>query len=244
MEEQNVKQNKNELLNKLCKLQRPLMIGLLIVAIALLIYSFIFMTPFYDMYILDGRFLKANLENWGIDYTTLPEESYLYKGDTDRVIGISITYFTNFTREGGMQKFNHALFTLGIIGILLVGVLFIYRSQLRKRYYVTNFVVIGVVCAFFLGTSIYMLIELLNWFTYMQGVNYEIINYYYCDMYLLTEYTEVFSASTSTWVFIVGFVLIGIIILSVILTIVFTVIKARTQKLAGKIDTSGVVINE
>ena len=63
-------------------------------------------------------------------------------------------------------------------------------------------------------------------------------------MYLLTEYTEVFSVSTSTWVFIVGFVLIGIIILSVILTIVFTVIKARTQKLAGKIDTSGVVINE
>ncbi|MGM9858745.1 MAG: hypothetical protein ACI311_05830 [Bacilli bacterium] len=244
MEEQNVKQKNNELLNKLCKLQRPLMLGLLFVAVALLIYSFIFMSPFYDMYILDGRFLLSNLENWGIDYTTLPEESYLYKGDSTKVIGISITYFTNFTREGGMQAFNHAIFTLGIIGILLVGVLYIYRSQLRKRYYATNFVVIGIVCAFFLGTSIYMLIELLHWFSYVKDINYEIINYYYCDMYLLTEYTEVFSAATSKWVFVVGFVLTGIIILSVILTVVFTAIKARTQKLAGKIDTSGVVIND
>ena len=127
MVQENLKQQKNEFLNKLVKLQRPLMTGLLVAVLVLLVYSFLFMTPFYDMYILDGRFLNSNLEKWGIDYTTLPEGSYLYKGDTGRVIGISVTYFTRFTREGYLQSFNHLLFTFAIIGILLVGALFIQR---------------------------------------------------------------------------------------------------------------------
>ena len=244
MVQENLKQQKNEFLNKLVKLQRPLMTGLLVAVLVLLVYSFLFMTPFYDMYILDGRFLNSNLEKWGIDYTTLPEGSYLYKGDTGRVIGISVTYFTRFTREGYLQSFNHLLFTFAIIGILLVGALFIYRSQLRKRYYKTNFVVLGINVGYLVAISGVILFNLIKWHLHMQTVNFEIINYYYCDLYILPEYTEIFSASGCNWIFILGYVVVGLILTLSVLTTVFTLIKAKAQREAGPIDTSGVIINE
>ena len=51
----------------LVKIQKPLVLALFFVMIATFGYALLYMTPFYDIYVLDQYIPKANAEHYGID---------------------------------------------------------------------------------------------------------------------------------------------------------------------------------
>ena len=73
-------------INRDLKLQKAIVIGLFAMMIIVFVYSLIFMTPFFDLYKIDGTFSKSNLANWGIDITTLPEACYISKNGKPLVL--------------------------------------------------------------------------------------------------------------------------------------------------------------
>lgn len=234
MEEKKVKRN--------LKLQKIIVYGLFAMMIIVFAYSLIFMTPFFDLYKIDGTFSKSNLANWGIDILTLPEESYISKNG--KPYGINMAYFTSFIRDGGLQAFNHMIFNYSFVGIINTGILFAFRMQKRKRLYVTNFVSFAVVAGFEVFVSIYMLRRLIVWQSYVKTLNFDVLNAYQSDVNLATELVEYYKASNFDWVFNLGYVLCVLIFVIVILGTVYMVYKIVDQKKHKAIDISGVVINE
>ena len=63
-------QNTSKNLNYyLVKCQKPVVFALFFVMILAFVYSLIFMSPFYDIYILNGRLSFTNADFYGIDYS-------------------------------------------------------------------------------------------------------------------------------------------------------------------------------
>ena len=229
-------------INRDLKLQKAIVIGLFAMMIIVFVYSLIFMTPFFDLYKIDGTFSKSNLANWGIDITTLPEACYISKNG--KPFGVNMAYFTSFIRDGGLQTFNHFMFNYGFIGILISALLFVFRTQKRKRLYFTNFIVFACVAGFEIFISIYILRRLIIWHNYVGTLNYEVLNAYKSDQNLVTELVEYFKASNFDWIFNTGYIICILIFVVVALGIAFMIYKLIDQKKHKAIDISGVVINE
>lgn len=234
--------------------QKGIIIALFAISIILFLYSLLFMTPFYDMYLINDTAVirKAELSQYGIDIETYKQ---LYPGSISYstifgqqvVSGVNAGYFS-VSVMATLQAFNKTLFAIAFFGIVGSLILFIYRSQLRKRYYITNFISIGIVIAFDLFASIFTLVNIFSFMkTFSSDINYEILNVYQTMTYnpntdgIVTSY---FSFNTFSWVFILGIVLCAICILIAVYGIVFLVKKYLYQKEHPALDISGVVINE
>ncbi len=232
--------------------QKGIIIALFAVSIILFLYSLLFMTPFYDMYLINNTATIARLDlvTYGVDiakYQELYPGAITYNSTTGLVRNINVGYFM-VDIMANMQAFNKTLFAIAFFGIVGSLILFVYRSQFRKRYYLTNFISIGLVIVFDLFASIFTLVNIFKFIgVFSNDVNYEILNVFQTITYsdnvegIVTEY---FSFNTISWVFIVGIVVCAICILIAICGIVFLVKKYLYQKEHPALDISGVVINE
>ncbi len=217
--------------------QKGIIIALFAISIILFLYSLLFMTPFYDMYLINDTAVirKAELSQYGIDLETYKQLypnaiSYSTIFGQQVVSGVNAGYFSvNAT----LQAFNKTLFAIAFFGIVGSLILFIYRSQLRKRYYITNFISIGIVIAFDLFASIFTLVNIFSFMkTFSSDINYEILNVYQTMTYNPNDagvITSYFSFDTFSWVFILGIVLCAICILIAVYGIVFLVKKYGYQ---------------
>ncbi len=242
--------------NKLLKSkQKGIIIALFAISIVLFLYSLLFMTPFYDMYLINNTAVISidKLVEYGIDIETYKQLypdaiSYSTIFGQQTVSGINAGYFSVSVMET-LQAFNKTLFAISFFGIVGSLILFVYRSQLRKRYYITNFISIVIVIAFDLFASIFTLVNIFSFMkTFSNDINYEILNVYQTITYngvdsggIVTSY---FSFNAFSWVFILGIVFCAICILIAVYGIVFLVKKYLYQKEHPALDISGVVINE
>ena len=120
------------------KIQKPLLITVFVLAILFFVYSLIFMTPFYEIYLYhNGIFTKSNLAKFGINYKDYAEECWIIRNGN--FAGLNMANFSSFTNGENMQAFNHWMFNFGFIGIFVSCLLFISRSTKRKTYYLFNY---------------------------------------------------------------------------------------------------------
>ena len=80
------------------------------------------MTPFSELYQIDCPFYFHNMFRFGIrkedlEAMQLPVAAYYFSPSSGEQIGISLDYFTAFTRNQ-LQVFNHWLFAFGFFGII------------------------------------------------------------------------------------------------------------------------------
>lgn len=237
---------------KLSKAQKIIIIGALITAILLFIYSFIFMTPFFELYQIDGSFSYQRLAQLGItkdiiaEYN-LPPEAYYVSPFFGKEIGLNLAYFTSFTRHE-LQVFNHWLFIFGFISLLVSLVPLIYFSQKRKIYYKTNFIAIPAVATFNLYVGVHMLVQLImNQTLILAKVNeYYLVSAYqtYINNSRATDVIEYYRVTDSNPMFIIGYIIAFFVIAFAIASCVLALFKYLRQKNQEKVDLSQVVINE
>lgn len=223
----------------LVKLQKPIILFLFFAIVLVFIYSLIYMTPFFGLYEIDSRFLKAALKKYEIDGQSFPVAAQVIVDGSYK--GLNMAYFTDIVRnENLMQSFNRWMFNFSFIGILVSFLLFVYFSQKRKRYYVTNYVSIVIVSAFDLYVGFSLISKLTYWKAQMLTVNYDVINAYLN----YTSETTVYSATSFDWMFSLGYVVAGILIFAVVITLALTMCKFIYQLKNAEIDVSEVKINE
>ena len=201
------------------------------------------MTPFFGLYKADTTLLNKYLTQYGLEYDMFDKAAHVLRND--RVIGIDIKYFTIFVREEGyMQNFNRWMFSFSFIGILVTCLLFVYFSQKRKRYYITNFVSFGIVAGFDFYVAFSMIANLAFWKKYVAGLNYTAINAYQSSMNLDETLVNYYSPATFDWVFMVGYIVAAVLIIAAVSGIALAVAKFIYQLKHEAIDTSEVKINE
>ena len=236
-------QKKLDLNNLLIKLQKPIVLFMFFAIVAVFAYSLIYMTPFFGLYKADTTLLNKYLTQYGLEYDMFDKAAHVLRND--RVIGIDIKYFTIFVREEGyMQNFNRWMFSFSFIGILVTCLLFVYFSQKRKRYYITNFVSFGIVAGFDFYVAFSMIANLAFWKKYVAGLNYTAINAYQSSMNLDETLVNYYSSARFDWVFMVGYIVAAVLIIAAVSGIALAVAKFIYQLKHEAIDTSEVKINE
>lgn len=228
--------------------QKVIIFGGLFSAILVFIYSFIFMTPFSDLYQIDGQFLFTRMINFGLteeQYAGLEIGAFYFSPMTGEKIGMNLAYFTSFTRNE-FQVFNHWLFAFGVAGLLVSLLPFVYFSQKRKIYYKTNLVVNSAVGGFNLYIGIHMAIQLVINQKLFWGKDLTLINAYetYLNDNSATKIVDKFTHAGSNGVFIFGYFICLAVIAFAALTILLTVAKYLYQRKQPKVDLSKVVIHE
>lgn len=243
--------NQDKLGKILSPAQKIIIFGGLIAAILVLLYSFILMTPFSDLYQIDGHFsfqsiasfTQINLQEIINKY---PDAIYV-SPITGQKYGIDLAYFTSFTRAE-MQVFNHWLFTFGFFGIIASLIPLVYFSQKRKIYYKTNLIVIPVTAGFNLYIGIHMLIQLITNHVSVLSMadGYQIINAYqtHIDDPFATTIVEHYHTTDANPIFIIGYVIAAVVILFAISACLLTLVKYKHQKSQKQVDLSKVVIHE
>jgi len=232
--------------------QKIIVFGVLITVILFFIYSFIFMTPFSDIYQIDGRLYFNKLANFGL--TPADFEGLQYKGHVCPYVyyvmsgdkaGLNLAWFTYFTKNE-LQVFNRWIFIVGFIGLIAALIPFIYGSQKRKIYYKTNLIVNPVVGAFNLYMGIHFLVQLAINQKLVWSQNYKVINAYktLIENPEATSIKTYYSASDSNGVFAIGYIIAIALIVFGIGYILLTYFKHEYQKRQPQVDLSKVQIHE
>jgi predicted membrane protein len=203
------------------------------------------MSPFYDIYILNGRLSFTNADFYGIDYSMFDQvrDVNAFSWRNGKPFGLNMEYFVSFTRNE-LQVFNQWIFNTSFIGILISLLLFVYFSQKRKRYYLTNFISFLIVLAFdfYLGFSLLFKTGEAQLIT--GQARYDIINASQSVINLDETLVNYYSAETFNWIFTVGYILAGVIIGVAVIGLVLLVLKFISQRKEKAVDTSEVVIHE
>lgn len=239
------KVQKRDLNNILVKLQKPIVLLLVFSIMLVLVYSLVFMTSFYKLSLLENaRLTSSEMEAAGFTYDMFPVESYFLKENSSAKLGLRMGYFTKlFADNGALQTFNHWIFNVGIIGLVITFLLYVYFAQKRKRYYVTNFISYGIVFVFDLYVGFSILSKLAMLKSEVALVNYEVINVYYKAQSTVTE-AKLYGADSFNWVFVLGNTIAVVLLIAVVLGIALVVTKAIYQIKNKPIDVSEVKINE
>ena len=238
----------------LVKIQKPLVLALFFVMIATFGYALLYMTPFYDIYVLDQYIPKANAEHYGIDISIFENNEFYkaalkYNMSGTKVVGINGGFFTEFTKTN-LQTFNHWIFKVGFIGVCVSLLLFVYFSQKRKRYFITNFVSFLVVLGFDFYVGISLITKTMECQEVVSNARFDIINVMQTlslnnDTSSIPEVAgNYFSVESVNWIFVLGYVIAGVIIALSIISLIFLTIKFIYQLKQKAVDTSEVVINE
>lgn len=116
-----------------------------------------------------------------------------------KALGLSIVkQVNNYDIFDKIQPFNQTLVSLCITLIILSVLIFITRTNIRRRYYVSNYVAGGVVGIGFIAISIIAILGLIKWRNYYNNIDFnkidEIVQTY--KQYSLFEETYQFKRST------------------------------------------------
>ncbi len=182
-------------------LQRIVCYALLIASALVFVYSLGIMTDMYDS---EFAYYAENIEK-------------------PKVAGTEIYYY--------MQDFNKQLTTLGIVLILLAVTQFLFQNHNRRRYYIANYITVGVNAVAAVAASVW---ALSNIFTYRA-------------QYLLVDFEEMakraeilkFNYTDSTFWFDISVVIFGFLLLVTLINIINLVLKVVLMKAEKKLIEEG-----
>lgn len=216
----------NKILNVYANLQKVFVFCFFFSFILLFIYCLGFFTPYYDISTYNGLLPKTYAERLGIDFNSFKE---LYP-DAIKSNSINGKYFTEFTND--VQNLNNMLFYFSIFGIIISLLLFIFRSHIRKRYYITNHIVTGLCSIYSLVTCIFLFIQLGKYENALNNVNYKIINAFYTNLQnaKANEIINHFSKSSMDFIYVIGRIVLVVILISTILLVLNDIAKIIVYK--------------
>ena len=197
---------------KQMKAQKILCLLAVIVAVILFLYALGIMTDLYDTL-----------------YTTL----------RIRVEGEDGNYSLNVTERSvpgakvytNMQAFNQWLVTAGIVYILLAVLLFITNTNVRRKYYIGNYVSIGL----FTAASVYIPLFAHGYIEIFKA------QWQAVDFAALKEYSETFSSTytESTLWFDLHYAVFALMILAAVLLVACAVWKIMLMREEAKLVEAG-----
>ena len=124
---------------KQLKVQKIVCLIALVVAVILFLYALGIMTDLYDALYSTLRIRVEEDPNSAVGYTITA---------TERSVSGSIVYFN-------MQDFNKILVNCSLVYIILTALLFVTNTSTRRKYYISNYISIGLVTAASLYIPIY-----------------------------------------------------------------------------------------
>ncbi len=177
-------------------LQRIVCYAGLVAAALVFIYSLGLMTDMYD-----AKFAYY-------------AESYAQGIGDPKVPGTEIYY--------DMQGFNRSLTTVGIVLILLAVAQFLFQNHSRRKYYIANYITVGVNTIATVVASVWALNQI---FTYKK-------QYLQIDFEAMKEYAEMFKFyySDSTFWFDISVAVFGILLIVTALNVVNMILKIVLMK--------------
>ncbi|MDE6000988.1 MAG: hypothetical protein K2G96_01500 [Clostridia bacterium] len=136
------------------------------------------------------------------------------------------------------QSFSDLFLILGIVLILVAVLLYIAACQKRRKYYVTNYVAIGIAAVYQIVYAILLFVLLANIQTAYDAVNFENCEYWY-------EYANFANAfgklSTNTWSVSLGYALAALVLVNTALLIGNLVWKILLMQGEKKLLENGLV---
>ena len=160
------------------------------------------------------------------------------------VLGLNMGAFTSFTRNE-LQSTNHLMFYLGFAGILIGAAMFVFFSQKRKIYYLSNYITVGLSSIYNIVCGIIVFSHLSTWINYINTrVDFNTINAYQSSLNEKTEIIEYFKASDYTYIFVIVFIICALLVIAGLIGIGFIVTRILYQKKHKGLDLSEVKIND
>ncbi len=256
----------SKLVNIITNLQKVFVFAFFFSFILLFIYCLGFFTPYYDIVSNNGDF-KFNLAAFrGVDVEAI-RQTYCPENPVDPVTcdglftlnasqtaagNISMKYFTKFASQD-VQVLNHMLFWFSIIGILISLLLFVYRAQIRKRYYITNYIVTGICSVYSLVTCIFLFIQFNKYEAVLNNVRFDLINAYYTQQKLGEDpgFINKFSKNSISYIYTIGRIILVLMLIAAVGLVVLNICKYIRYKDFGKkveqpvaeLEVNGGVIN-
>ena len=123
-----------------------------------------------------------------------------------------------------MQEFNKQLTAAGLILILTAVALFVFQTNNRRKYYIANYITIGVNAVANLVVSIWAMINVVKYKAEFLSLDFDKLLEISNMMPDFVPYTE------STFWFDIGFVVFAIVLLATALSIVNLVLKINVMK--------------
>ena len=118
------------------------------------------------------------------------------------------------------ETIGRSLMYLSIVGLILCGINIVYRSHIRKKYYLTNKIVVGIWVVFTLGCAIFMLATIIPFMIDFMNLPFEAIN----EIVITREYTPLDSGA-------IGYYIFGILLAIVLLVFFAGVLTLFIQKI-------------
>ena len=182
-------------------LQRIVCYGLLIAAALVFVYSLGIMTDMYDS---KFAYYAEDIEN-------------------PKVAGTEIYYY--------MQEFNRQFTSVGIVLILLAVTQFLFQNHARRKYYIANYITVGVNTVAGIAASVW---ALSNIFTYRA-------------QYLLVDFEEMkrraelmrFTWTDSTFWFDISVYVFGFLLVITVLNVANLILKVLLMKAERKLIEAG-----
>ncbi len=154
-------------------------------------------------------------------------------------------YDNNHRATGANELFNTAqAFTdlfliLGVVLILTAVLLYIAACQKRRKYYVTNYVAIGIAVAYQLVFAILLIVNLLDVQSVYDSMNIENCKYWYLQNITLAK--SFGEWTTNTWTISLGYALAAIVLVNMVALILNLVWKIKLMQGEKKLLESGLV---
>ena len=200
---------------KQLKIQKAVCLLALVVAVILFLYALGIMTDLYDSLYSTLRIRVEEDENSATGYSITA---------TERSVSGSMVYYN-------MQEFNKRLVTYSLVYIVLAALLFVTNTSIRRKYYISNYISIGLVTAASLYIPIYThpYIEIFK--AQWQKV----------DFAALKEYADTFSSTytESTLWFDLHYGVFALMFIAAILLVACAVWKVMLMKEEAKLVTAG-----
>lgn len=189
---------------KQMKFQRLICYALLIASALVFVYSLGLVTDLYDAF-----------------YTTMRDPNNI---NNTKVEGSQIYYH--------IQDFNKALTTASIVLIVCSILLFLTNTHSRRKYYLANYVAVGISSVANLGISVWAIINILKYrHQFLTTVDFEALKAY-AEAWG-TYYTE------STFWFDIAFVVFGLLLAASALAIYNLIWKTKLMKEEAEIIMEG-----
>ena len=196
------------------KAQKILCLLAMVMAVILFLYALGIMTDLYDsLYSTLSIRVVENKETGG----------YSISAKDRQVPGATV--YTN------MQAFNQVFVKYAIAYIVIAALLFVTNTGTRRRYYVSNYVAVGL----FTAASIYIPIFASPYIQIFKGQFLQV------DFAALKEYSETFGShyTESTMWFDLQYVVFALMIVSALLLVACTVWKVILMKQEKKLVAEG-----
>ncbi len=147
-------------------------------------------------------------------------------GLTTDLYNLYLSEVEGFNVYWDVQPFNSSLVKLAIMLIILAALLFFTMTHNRRRYYISNYIMIGVVVIAFIGVSAYSLINL---FTFRAQYLSE-LKEFGADYKAMTEINKAVKYTESTFWFDINIVIAAITIIVALLLLSNLIWKITLMK--------------